>query len=374
MKIAQENNLPTRSPRKLSRLKAALLVPACGLLMNLATSSQAAVIDFWANVTDSTGALQLQNFRYDTETSDLDLHQVVNASTTYNVHANAEMSAVKLSGDGRYLTMMAQSRKAMVTYDLTTGAFNKTANVTAGTNGRNIWSQDGQSYYIVGTSAAGSPGYVAPGSTSVVQLATDTTYSMLDISAHNNNLYFSRGNGVYKYPVEGLPTTGATASIGTSRQLTGTGWATTGVTYTGFSFLGEQILFALNTTNGQIEAYFNDNLALPNDNWNLFDTVGTSLGGLGAAPLQMSLYDNADGSAQLFFTSGNVLGTVAWLYDEISGTWGFGELSHLATPGSGMTFHGVAVTAVPEPGTWMLLGLGALVLVIVRVRQRTSLC
>jgi hypothetical protein len=88
----------------------------------------------------------------------------------------------------------------------------------------------------------------------------------------------------------------------------------------------------------------------------------------------MSLYDNADGSAQLFFTSGNVLGTVAWLYDEISGTWGFGELSHLATPGSGMTFHGVAVTAVPEPGTWMLLGLGALVLVIVRVRQRTSLC
>lgn len=374
MKTATEKNLSTCRPGKLARLRTALLVPACGLFLNLATSAGAAVIDLWTNVSDSTGALQLQNFRYDTATGSFDFNQAVNASSTYNIHTSAEMSAVKVSGDGRYLTMMAQSRKAMVTYDLTTGTFNKTANVTAGTNGRNIWSADGQSYYIVGTSAAGSPGYVAPGSTSVVQLASDTTYSMLDISAHNNNLYFSRGNAIYKYPVEGLPTTAATTTIGTSRQLTGDGWATSGVTYNGFTFLGEQILFALNTTNGQIEAYFNDNLALPNDNWNQVDTVNTSLGSLGSAPLQMSLYDNGDGSAQIFFTSGNVLGTVGWVFDEIAGTWGFGELTHLSTPGSGMTFHGVAVTAVPEPGTWMLLGLGVLVLVIYRVRQRTKSC
>jgi len=374
MKTAEEKNLPTRRQRKLARLRTALLAPACGLLLSLATSTEAAVIDLWANVSDSTGALQLQNFRYDTASGSFDFNQVVNASSTYNIHANAEMSAVKVSGDGNYLTMMSASRKGMVTYNLTTGTFNKTANVTMGSNGRNIWSPDGQSYYIVGTSDGGpsSPGYVAAGATTATQVAT-TTYSMFDINYYNNNLYFSRGAAIYKFPTEGLPTT-ATTTIGTSRQLTGTGWTTTGVSYNGFSFLGEQILFALNTTNGQIEAYFNDNLALPNDNWDQVDTVSTSLGSLGSAPLQMSLYDNGDGSAQLFFTSGNVLGTVGWLYDEITGTWGFGELTHLSTPGSGMTFHGVAVTAVPEPGTWMLLGFGALFLVIFRIRRGARSC
>lgn len=370
MKIAKENNLQTSNHRKLSRLKSALLVPACGLFLNFAASSQAAVIDLWANLANSDGALQLQNYQYDTATGNFELSQIVNASATYNIHGSVELSAVHLSGDGKYLTMMSASRKGMVAYDLATGTFSKTVNVTTGTNGRNVWSPDGQSFYIVGTSAVGSPGYVESGGTTATPLSS-TTYSMLDIGYYNNALFFSRGAAIYKYPIDGLPTTTATGSIGTTRQLTGTGWGS-GVTYNGFSFLGEQILFVLNTTNSQIEAYFNDSLTLPNDNWDLFDTVSTRFTdlNLGAEPIQISLYDNGDGSAQLFFTSGDALGTVAWLFNEETGTWGFSDISLISEAPSGMNFHGIV--AVPEPSTWILCALGVAVFVVRFFRRRTQ--
>lgn len=282
--------------------------------------------------------------------------------TGYRLSNASNRSQTTLSGDGKSLSLVMFHTNTAVTtnyftsFNLGTRSFDTTTAVT-NSNYNQIWSPDGQRFYAVGTTGTNaSPGYAEYGASSVTPLRTNQL-TMNSVGFHNNRIYASRtaATGILQFQNAGLST-----ASGTWTTLSGNGWDTS-TNYGQFAFLGEQHLFVTDATNEMIRVFYNESAGTPTAGWNLLTMISTTSTGTSA----LSLIDQGDGGARLFFSGTDKFGTVTW-----NGT-GFEGLAILGTAPDGYTFQGMV--AVPEPGGLLLCGVGGALLVSLRRRKTVEL-
>jgi hypothetical protein len=230
-----------------------------------------------------------------------------------------------------------------------------------GNNPRSAASTDGTNLWVGG--AAGGVRYTITGSTTSTQLSTSVT-NIRGVEIFAGQLYESDSSGTIRVGTvgSGLPTT----SGQTITNLPG--FPTTGSPYAFFladltsTVAGLDTLYVAEDTagGGQIQKY-----SLVSGSWTLNGTVAAAaIRGLTGEVL-------GNGSAQLFGTTGASTasgGGAIYAYNDATGynTAPGGVISTIATLSNTSleAFRGIAFvpTAVPEPASLVILGLGACVM------------
>lgn len=375
----------------------ALSSPFLLLGMTLAGALQAHAVIYDVYVTTSErgagtpvgGALVA--YQFDTE-----LGEFVGTSGSYNYPIgngpiSREYGAASLTGNGKYIvfTTYDPSYNYINRFDLTSKELINVAQTPRGSGRstyRSVWSPDGENFWAVGNNNGASPAYFGLGLTEDPTLIRNATAQMNSITYFNNRLYITRGgfsnSGIWEFNSPGLPTTRPPSSPANTTLLSGSGWGSTD-TYGAMAFYNLSLdsettvalAFITNATYNTIDLFGNIYVDgnLSTSTWNLMSSVSTVVEGYGLAPLQLSLVDEGD-SVRLFFTTNtndnddlglSTVGTVTWNL-----TNGFGDVKILANSDS-VAFSGVvAITAIPEPGTVMLVVLGMSVVLFFMRRKR----
>lgn len=237
-------------------------------------------------------------------------------------------------------------------FDPATGFFDTTsyAVINAGGNIRSATSTDGSSLFYIASSAATFVAYVgSPGpSASAVQIDARNSRQVL---LRDNVLHASNGSTATaaKFQAYGaLPTgpTTPTALVTLTTSDVSHGFAMFDLNS---SIPGHDTVYIVNAFNNRLLKYSFDGTL-----WNANGFI--SISGLGQGNVDGIV---EPGGVKLFLSTGSVLGT---LFDA-SGHGGTitGTFSTIASAPLNTAFRGLVVT-IPEPGTWALLGLGALAL------------
>ncbi len=296
---------------------------------------------------------------------------------TGNASTEGELT---LSTDGQYLAFAGYDLAAggangsavirvVGSVNVTTGAVDTSTRLTiastySGASGviRGAATQDGTQFWLSGNNSSGTSG-----GTRLAALGANTSSTIQNTIANtravaifNGQLYTSTSAGtVGVYTVgTGVPTGAATPAILPA------GAEFTASAYNSFYFTpdGQRLFVTTGLTTNSIQAF-----VLTAGNWTLDKTF--DIGATGSNQITAFTLGTV---TSLFYTAGdgtgaNTLRTVA--FD--SGTDAFGLQTTLATAAANETFKGLALvgTAVPEPATSVLMGLG-LLLGVQRLRRR----
>lgn len=332
---------------------------AVGLLLSITGQGWAATLyDVYVtafSTADSGRSSEIVRYSWDSSAASATRQSSDIIPDGFRITSTANRSLSTLSGDrGSISFVMFDTDTAVTTnyftsYNLSTGVFDTTTAVT-NSNYNQVWSPNGQGFYATGTTGTGaSPGYAAYGASSVTPLRS-SQLTLNSMGFYNNRLYASRNSatGILQFQNVGLSTT-----AGTWTTLSGNGWSDT-INYGQFAFLGEHHLFVTDSTNNMIRVFHNESAGSPTAGWNLLTMISTASNGT----TSLSLIDQGNGEARLFFSGTNQFGTVTW-----DGTQ-FGEIDILGTAPEGYTFQGMV--AVPEPSGLLLCGAGGALLCLRR--------
>ena len=227
---------------------------------------------------------------------------------------------------------------------------------TGTNNFRSVASTNGTDLWV--TTATGSVRSTTLGSTTSTQLSTSPTNTRT-VGIANNQLYITSGSGTTRMATvgTGLPTTAGQTITNLAGFPTGTPVASSPY---GFFFAdlssavpGQDTLYVADDgVGGGLQKY-----SLNGGTWTLKGVVGVD------ADDYRGLTGVVNGSSVSLFATigGNKLVSLTDTagYDA---TFSSSSVATLATSGANTAFRGVAVLAVPEPGTWALM-LGGLALV-----------
>lgn len=265
---------------------------------------------------------------------------------------------LSLSSDGQYLVLAGYNVAAgtasvasstgtaaprgVATVDAS-GAYNLAATSTTAFSGNNIRSgtSDGAgNYWSVGGNTGTA--YLGTGTPAVVQSSSVNNRIIQDIGG---SLYFSTGSGTRGiYSIVGTPTTASSATLLFSSS-------TTASSYYDFAFNAAKTIayVADDTAAGGIQRW-----DLISSVWTLSYTLGTGVANIGARGLAV---DFSGGTPIVYATTAEAS---ADRLISITDTGAGSTATTLATAGANTIFRGLdfAPTAVPEPSTLALGGLG----------------